>query len=117
MTRIKKIISLLVLTLIFTSTISGQAFAIDNKTVKFISVDAGQWFTIALKSDGTVISSEKPKMIKGLSDIITIAAGSGHSLALDKDGTVWAWGDNMFGQLGTGRVLTISDPIQVGISK
>ncbi len=35
--------------------------------------------------------------------------------SLSNDGTLWVWGDNMFGQLGTGRELTISDPIQVGI--
>jgi alpha-tubulin suppressor-like RCC1 family protein len=29
-----------------------------------------------------------------------IAAGESHSMALKKDGTVWAWGDNGYGQLG-----------------
>ena len=31
-----------------------------------------------------------------------MAAGSGHSLAVRSDGTVWAWGYNAFGQLGDG---------------
>lgn len=31
-----------------------------------------------------------------------IAAGVDHALALKSDGTVWAWGSNMTGQLGTG---------------
>ena len=30
-----------------------------------------------------------------------IAAGSEHSLALDVDGAVWAWGDNSHGELGS----------------
>jgi len=34
--------------------------------------------------------------------ITAIAAGSGHSLALDSQGNVWAWGDNQVGQLGIG---------------
>jgi len=34
--------------------------------------------------------------------ITAIAAGSGHSLALDSQGHVWAWGDNHVGQLGIG---------------
>jgi alpha-tubulin suppressor-like RCC1 family protein/fibronectin type 3 domain-containing protein len=31
-----------------------------------------------------------------------IAGGSGHSIALKDDGTVWVWGDNTYGQLGDG---------------
>ncbi len=35
-----------------------------------------------------------------LKGIIAVSAGEGHSLALDLNGTVWAWGDNKYGQLG-----------------
>ncbi|MGB8222854.1 MAG: putative Ig domain-containing protein [Polyangiales bacterium] len=35
-----------------------------------------------------------------LSDIVAIAAGSAHTLALDSNGQVWGWGYNGFGQLG-----------------
>jgi alpha-tubulin suppressor-like RCC1 family protein len=31
-----------------------------------------------------------------------LAAGSAHTLAIQKDGTLWAWGWNDFGQLGLG---------------
>ena len=31
-----------------------------------------------------------------------VAAGDYHSLALDADGTVWMWGENIYGQLGDG---------------
>ena len=31
-----------------------------------------------------------------------ISAGSYHSLAVKNDGTLWAWGANVSGQLGTG---------------
>jgi len=37
-----------------------------------------------------------------LINIVAIAAGEGHSMALDKDGFVWTWGDNYYGQLGIG---------------
>ena len=33
---------------------------------------------------------------------IQISAGASHSLAIDKDGNAWAWGDNQYGQLCTG---------------
>ncbi|MGI4870225.1 MAG: hypothetical protein ACRYFX_03490 [Janthinobacterium lividum] len=32
-----------------------------------------------------------------------LAAGSSHCLALRRDGSLWAWGNNGFGQLGTGN--------------
>lgn len=41
-----------------------------------------------------------PQHVPGLHDIRTIAAGENHSLALDRDGRVWAWGSNRDGELG-----------------
>lgn len=41
-----------------------------------------------------------------LSNIIDIAAGGSHGLAIDKDGNIWAWGYNIFGQLGDGTTTT-----------
>ncbi|MCM8806244.1 MAG: FG-GAP-like repeat-containing protein [Candidatus Omnitrophica bacterium] len=58
--------------------------------------------------DGTNTDRYLPVQVKGengtgfLSNIRKIAAGGTHSLALDKDGNVWAWGDNTYGQLGNG---------------
>ena len=43
----------------------------------------------------------------------TIAAGLYHSLALKQDGTVWAWGDNDYGQLGDGTDTDRLTPVQV----
>src|SRR5215211_6211122 len=37
-----------------------------------------------------------------LSGVKALTAGSSHSLALKDDGTIWAWGNNWFGQLATG---------------
>jgi len=43
-----------------------------------------------------------------------IMAGLNHNLALKTDGTVWAWGDNAYGQLGDGTTSTESAiPVQV----
>jgi hypothetical protein len=35
---------------------------------------------------------------------ISVQCGSSHSLALKEDGTVWAWGYNIYGQLGDGEM-------------
>ena len=45
--------------------------------------------------------------------IVAIDAGYYHSLALDKDGMVWAWGDNEDGQLGDGTTTDRWTPIKV----
>src|SRR5262249_11566769 len=34
--------------------------------------------------------------------ITAVTAGANHSLAVRSDGTVWAWGDDEYGQLGDG---------------
>ena len=49
------------------------------------------------------------------SNIYKISAGVNHTIALKNDGTVWSWGDNTYGQLGDGGVLTseTENPIQV----
>jgi alpha-tubulin suppressor-like RCC1 family protein len=51
----------------------------------------------------------------GLTEVIQVSAGGLHSLALRSDGTVWAWGNNFFGQLGNGYscVCSIGTPAQV----
>jgi alpha-tubulin suppressor-like RCC1 family protein len=38
----------------------------------------------------------------GPTDVISIAAGDSHSLALDASGDMWSWGNNQWGALGDG---------------
>lgn len=58
--------------------------------------------------------SNPPSKYEGLSNIISIATGVNHSLALKADGTVLAWGSNQLGQLGNGSTGgTFTTPIQV----
>jgi alpha-tubulin suppressor-like RCC1 family protein len=49
--------------------------------------------------------------VTGLSDVVMVAAGSGVSTALKRDGTVWVWGSNAQGQFGNGER---TDPPGVG---
>ncbi len=43
-----------------------------------------------------------------------VAAGNSHSFALKDDGSLWAWGYNMYGQLGDGTTANSSNPVQIG---
>ena len=91
-------------------------------------VSAGARHSMALHSDGTVwtwghntsgqlgigISGDAnfrtfPQQIPNLNNIIQVSGGGAHSLALRSDGTVWAWGDNFFGQLGNGSFGRLFD--------
>lgn len=100
-----------------------------------IAVAAHSNHSLALKSDGTVwgwgknkdgqlgdrtISNrETPVQVKGpegkgkLENVVAIATGDGFSMALKKDGTVWTWGNNKFGQLGIGSDAPRLVPVQV----
>jgi alpha-tubulin suppressor-like RCC1 family protein len=49
-----------------------------------------------------------------LGNVVAIAAGAYHSMALKSDGTVWTWGLNDLGQLGIGTNTTDNNmPVQV----
>ena len=87
-----------------------------------VQVAAGDEFSLALKRDGTVWAwgdndhgtlgdpalprtdeVKEPRQVSGLGDIVAVAAGAHHALALKRDGTVWAWGANHHGELGNGE--------------
>lgn len=91
-----------------------------------VGISAGANHSLAVKSDGTVwawgdnavgqlgdgsattrlvpVRSGRPLVAGqlGLTDVVAVAAGANHSLALKSDGTVWATGDETYGQLGRG---------------
>ena len=98
------------------------------------SVAAGDHHTVALKSDGTVWTwgknhrgqlgngstvANSPLPVQAgvegdyLTGVTAIAAGVEHTVALKSDGTVWAWGNNLYGQLGDGTKTRQRSPVQV----
>ncbi len=94
-----------------------------------VEVAGGNDFSIAVKSDGTVwgwgndldgqlathcfgCGSTSPIPISGLANIVSVACGYHHSLALKNDGTVWAWGLNNSGSLGNGSISRSDSVIQ-----
>jgi alpha-tubulin suppressor-like RCC1 family protein len=75
--------------------------------------------------DGGTANSivDAPTAVAGLTDAVTIAAGTKHTCALTSAKEVWCWGNNVFGQLGTGdtaaslhavRVTTLDGTIDAG---
>ena len=82
------------------------------------SVAAGEYHTVAIKSDGTLwtwgdnsrgqlgdgSTNDKtiPTQIGKDTDWVSVAAGSYHTVAIKSDGTLWTWGANAYGQLGNG---------------
>jgi len=76
------------------------------------------WNAFGQLGDGTRDQSVDCVRIKGsngepLTDIVSLAAGESHMAAVKRDGTVWAWGANGFGQLGDGTRIDSAIPVQV----
>ena len=109
---------------------------------KIVDVAAGSTHVVALTADGTVFAWGNaqagqlgigelpvinfktrapdttyyvpfPTQVPGLSDVAAIAAGSKFSLALLKDGSIRAWGENQYGQLGDGTTQNRLRPVAV----
>jgi alpha-tubulin suppressor-like RCC1 family protein len=128
-------------TMSMSNTVLPQQVKINNTPTYLTSVtavSAGGSHSLALKSDetvwawgsnsnkqlGTGLTGMPPykgyaEQVKGsggsgyLTDIVAIAAGDSHSLALEDDGTVWAWGGNGSGQVGNGNTTDQTYPVSV----
>lgn len=69
------------------------------------------------RSSADVWNSKLPLVVPGLPSIVAIAAGEEHSLALDRQGRVWAWGKNSTGQLGDGTTAHRHAPALVALDR
>jgi alpha-tubulin suppressor-like RCC1 family protein len=68
--------------------------------------------------DGTLTTRPDPVQIGSASTWRTVSAGSSLypvSLAIRTDGSLWAWGNNRFGQLGDGTTISHSTPARIGL--
>jgi alpha-tubulin suppressor-like RCC1 family protein len=106
---------------------------IGNET-NWISISAGTSHNLAIKSDGTLwtwgqdlsvrygaapvdrkkVAAYTPIRAAPGNDWKQAVAGGIHTVALKNDGTLWAWGNNWAGSLGTGSTNNSGVPVQVG---
>jgi alpha-tubulin suppressor-like RCC1 family protein len=98
------------------------------------SVSAGSYFSLAIKTDGTLWSwgynsqgqlglgdtTERlsPVQVGLLTNWSSVNSGANHVLAVKTDGTIWSWGYNSYnnfgGRLGLGDTTHRSSPTQIG---
>lgn len=95
-----------------------------------VAICGGDNYTVALKNDSTLwamgindkgqlgIGSTSanittPSQITGISKIIAISTGRNYSLAIQKDSTVWGWGNNSSGNIGDGTTIQRNVPVMV----
>ncbi len=78
----------------------------------------GHIFRDELQEPGIVTEWRSPVRItsSGMTHVVAVAAGHAHSVALDAEGHVWAWGFNADSQLGDGTTTRGSTPIPVSTS-
>lgn len=98
----------------------------------FFVIAAGGSHALALNETGNVYSwgynyfgqlgyqtdqsvSAVPYMVPLSQDVVGISASDNHNLALSLDGTLWAWGDNQFGQLGDGTTEQRVTPVKINL--
>ena len=97
------------------------------------SISAGGSQTLAIKTDGTLwswgrnssgqlgngtVNMSNPNLVQvgSAKNWRKITSAFFHSLAIKTDGTLWAWGRNMNGQLGDNTVVDKSSPAQIGVA-
>lgn len=102
-------------------------------TDRWINISAGGKFSVAVRADGTLWAwgendngqlgngdtdygaQPTPAQIGNGQTWLSVSAGEKHALALKADGTLWAWGFGLLGQIGNGTTDTDNpDPVQVG---
>jgi len=98
----------------------------------WVAIAAGHHFSLAIKNDGTLWAwgrnvqgqigqgGSEPSSIPSPTRIGTdnnwsnVSAGEDHAIAIKQNGTLWAWGGNAHGQLGTGELSGKTEPTRVG---
>ena len=83
---------------------SGQLFAWGSTNSGVLGNGVGT-------AGGTVLT---PVQIGTLTNWKSVVSNNQSTAAIKTDGTLWAWGYNLHGELGLGTSVSVSSPVQVG---
>lgn len=75
--------------------------------------DSGQLGNGTTTPEEAPEEARPPTLVKGLTGVKEVAAGTSFSLALLNNGTVMSWGNNESGQLGNGKITASNLPVAV----
>ena len=90
-------------------------------TVFFVSQE-GDIYSLGYNGSNNYLGSNEtigqtfsltPIKIDSSAKFIKVSAGQSHVLALDEDGKVYSWGNNGYGQLGTGDYNQLNTPTKI----
>ena len=64
-------------------------------------------------NNNTIENNDKLLPIEIMQDVARAEAGTNHSLAIKRDGSLWAWGNNKSGQLGNGTNIDAAEAVKI----
>ncbi len=113
------------------TTIDKNIPTLIGSDTNWVFVDAGGSHSLAIMKDGTLwgwgtnqhgeigdgTSNNyrlSPVQIGSDTNWVYACSGGVNSFAIKKDGTLWGWGDNLYGQVGDSTHIQRNDPIQIG---
>jgi len=84
-----------------------------------ITTDNSLWAWGGDWTDASEWTGESPIAYYGdspakiMDDVVAVSVGDLHSMALRADGSLWAWGENFYGQLGNNSTTHSATPIKI----
>jgi len=69
--------------------------------------------TFGLLGNGSTNDASVPMQVSGLQNVVALGGRDYHTLAVESNGTIWAWGWNATGALGNGTTNATLVPVQV----